>query len=78
MKPLISSFDRLTSQDRKSPLGRIIVSLLLTQDREADTGRHLMRIDSGDNGGSDSEETAEESTILEIGVIFSNQNSEVQ
>jgi hypothetical protein len=66
MKPLISSLNRLTSQDTNTPPGtlRIVWLLLLlllgSQDPipdTTDTGRHLMRMESEDKGGSEAEET---------------------
>ena len=35
-----------------------------------DTGRHLMRMESEDKGGSEDEETREELTMREMGIIF--------
>jgi hypothetical protein len=34
------------------------------------TGRHLMRMESDDNGGSEAEETREALTTREMGIIF--------
>lgn len=41
-----------------------------------DTGCHLMRMELEAKGGSESEETREESTIREMGVIFPKTNNE--
>jgi hypothetical protein len=78
MKPLISSLHRLTSHDTNTPLPgmlRIVWLLLLgSQDPipdTADTGRHLMRMESEDKGGSEFEETREELTMREMGSILS-------
>jgi hypothetical protein len=75
MKPLISSLNRLTSHDTNTPpTGMLrIVWLLGSQDPipdTADTGRHLMRMESEDKGGSEAEETREELTMREMGIIF--------
>jgi hypothetical protein len=78
MKPLISSLNKLTSHDTNTPPpGRLtIVWLLLplgSQDPipdTADTGRHLMRMQSEDKGGSEAEETREELTMREMGSIL--------
>ena len=74
MKPLISSLNRLTSHDTNTPpAGMLIVWLLGSQDPipdTADTGRHLMRMESEDKGGSEAEETREELSMREMGNIF--------
>jgi hypothetical protein len=75
MKPLISSLNRLTSHDTNTPPAGMlrIVWLLGSQDPipdTTDTGRHLMRMESEDKGGSEAEETREELTMREMGIIF--------
>ena len=75
MKPLISSLNTLTSHDINTPpTGMLtIVRLLAPQDPipdTADTGRHLMRMESDDKGGSEAEETREELTTPDMGTIF--------
>jgi hypothetical protein len=75
MKPLISSPNRLTSHDTNTPPAGMlrIVWLLGSQDPipdTADTGRHLIRMELKDKGGSTGEETREELTMREIGSIF--------
>jgi hypothetical protein len=63
MKPMIASLERLTSHDTKTPPGMLRIMWLDSQDPipdTADTGRHLMRMESDDNEGSESEETREE------------------
>jgi hypothetical protein len=75
MKPLISSLNRLTSHDTNTPPAGIlrIVWLLGSQDPipdTADTGRHLMRMESEDKEGSEAEETSVELTMREMGNIF--------
>jgi hypothetical protein len=74
IKPLISSLNRLTSHDTKTPPAGIrIVWLMSSQDPipdTADTGRHLMRMESEDKEGSKAEETREELTMREMGSIF--------
>jgi hypothetical protein len=77
MKPLISSLNRLTSHDTNTPpagMLRIVWLLLLgSQDPipdTADTGRHLMRMESEDKRGSEAEETREALTMREMGSIF--------
>jgi hypothetical protein len=75
MKPLISSLNRLTSHDTNTPpagMGRI-VWLLSSQDPIpdiVDTGRHLIRMELEDKGGSEAEETREELTMREMGNIL--------
>jgi hypothetical protein len=74
-KPLISSLNRLTSHDTNNPPAgmRRIVWLLGSQDpipETFDTGRHLIRMESEDKGGSEAEETREELTMREIGSIL--------
>jgi hypothetical protein len=75
MKPLISSLNRLTSHDTNTPPAGMlrIVWLLGSQDPipdTADTGRHLIRMESEDKGGSEAEETSVAFTIPEMGMIF--------
>jgi hypothetical protein len=75
MKPLISSLNRLTSHDTKTPPAGMlrIVWLMGFQDPipdTADTRRHLIRMESQDKGGSEAEETREELTMREMGSIF--------
>jgi hypothetical protein len=74
MKPMISSLKRLTSQDTSTPPPEAMIVWLppLSQDPipVAVTGRHLMRMESDDNGGSEAEETSEALTIPEMGIIF--------
>jgi hypothetical protein len=75
MKPLISSLNRLTSQDTNTPPAGMlrIVWLLGSQDPipdTADTERHLMRMESEDKRGSKAEETREELTTPEMGSIL--------
>jgi hypothetical protein len=75
MKPLISSLNRLTSHDTNTPpTGMLrIVWLLGSQDpipETTNTGRHLMRMELEDKGGSEAEETREELTMREMGNIF--------
>jgi hypothetical protein len=58
MKPLISSLNKRTSHDTNTPPAGMlrIVWLLGSQDPipdTADTGRHLMRMESEDKGGSE-------------------------
>jgi hypothetical protein len=66
MKPMIASLERLTSHDTKTPpAGMLRIMWLDSQDpipdtADTDTGRHLMRMEFDDNGGSESEETREE------------------
>jgi hypothetical protein len=87
MKPLISSLNRLTSHDTNTPppgILRIVwlllmLLLLASQDPipdTADTGRHLMRMESEDKGGSEAEETREELTMREMGSILSETEAE--
>jgi hypothetical protein len=85
MKPLISSLNRLTSHDTNTPPpGRLrivwllVLLLLGSQDPipdTADTGRHLMRMESEDKGGSEAKETWEELTMREMGSILSETES---
>lgn len=79
-KPLISSLERLTSQDTKTPSEITTVELVLvSQDPTtdaADMGRHLMRIESKGSDASESEKIPEELTIREIGVIFPEAGNE--
>jgi hypothetical protein len=78
MKPLISSLKRLTSQDTNTPPPPGVMMIVwlpppLSQDpipAAAVTGRHLMRMESDDNGGSEAEETREALTTREMGIIF--------
>jgi hypothetical protein len=77
MKPLISSLKRLTSQDTNTPPPPGVMMIVwlppkLSQDPipAAVTGRHLMRMESDDNGGSEAEETRAASTTPEMGIIF--------
>jgi hypothetical protein len=75
MNPLISSLNKLTSHDTKTPPAGIlrIAWLLGSQDPipdTADTGRHLMRMESEDKGGSEAEETSVAFTTPQIGIIF--------
>jgi hypothetical protein len=75
MNPLISSLKILTSQDTNTPPppGVMMVWLPpLSQDPipAAVTGRHLMRMESDDNGGSDAGETREALTTREMGIIL--------
>jgi hypothetical protein len=76
MKPMISSLKRLTSQDTNThpPPGVMMIVWLppLSQDLipAAVTGRHLMRMESDDNEGSEAEETREALTTREMGIIF--------
>jgi hypothetical protein len=76
MNPLISSLKRLTSQDTNThppPAGvMMIVWLPLLQDPipAVVTRRHLMRIESDDNGGSEAEETREALTTRDMGIIL--------
>jgi hypothetical protein len=66
MKPLISSLNRLTSHDTNTPpLGMLRIVWLLPDSQDpipdtADTGRHLMRIEAEDKGGSKVEENSVE------------------
>jgi hypothetical protein len=63
MKPMIASLERLTSHDTKTPPGILRIMWLDSQDPipdTADTESHLMRMESDDNVGSESEETREE------------------
>jgi hypothetical protein len=58
-----------------SPPGVMMIVWLppLSQDpipAAAVTGRHLMRMESDDNGGSEAEETREALTTREMGIIF--------
>jgi hypothetical protein len=78
MKPMISSLKRLTSQDTNTPPPPGVMMIVwlpppLSQDpipAAAVKGRHLMRMESEDNGGSEAEETREALTIREMGIIF--------
>jgi hypothetical protein len=75
MNPTMSSLKRLTSQDTNTlPLPGVMIVWLppLSQDPipAAVTGRHLMRMESDDNGGSDADETREALTTREMGIIF--------
>jgi hypothetical protein len=78
MKPMISSLKRLTSQDTKTPPPPGVMMIVwlpppLSQDpipAAAVKGRHLMRMESDDNGGSEAEETREALTTREMGIIF--------
>jgi hypothetical protein len=77
MKPLISSLKRLTSQETNTPPPPGVMMIVwlppLSQDpipAAAVTGRHLMRMESDDNGGSEAEETREALTTREMGIIF--------
>ena len=78
IKPLISSLKILTSHDTNTPpsgIFRIVWLLLLLGSQDpnldtADTGRHLMRMESDNKGGSKSDETSEELTMRETGIIF--------
>jgi hypothetical protein len=79
MKPMIASLERLTSHDTKTPPGMLRIVWLDSQDPipdTADTGRHLMRMESNDNGGSESEETREQLAMEEMGIIFPERQSE--
>jgi hypothetical protein len=84
MKPLISSLNRLTSHDTNTPppgMLRIVWLLLLLGSQDpipdtADTGRHLMRMESEDKGGSEAEETSVELTVREMGNIFPETDEE--
>jgi hypothetical protein len=75
-KPLISSLKRLTSQDTNTPPPPGVMMIVwlppLSQDPipAAVTGRHLMRMESDDKGGSEAEETREALTTREMGIIF--------
>lgn len=74
-KPLISSVERLTSQNTKNPPGITIVLLLLLISNDpildsSDMGRHLMRIEPTNGVGLKCDGTLEELTMREIGVIF--------
>ena len=74
MKPMIASLERSTSQDTKTPPDTGIAWLpppFVSHDPNpvAVLGRHLMRIESNDNGGSESEEIREELTIRDMGII---------
>jgi hypothetical protein len=77
MKPLISSLNRLTSHDTNTPPAGMLMRIvwpLGSQDPipdTADTGRHLMRMESGGKGGSEAEEIWEELTMREMGSILS-------
>jgi hypothetical protein len=78
MKPLISSLKRLTSQDTNTPPPPGVMMIVwlpppLSQDpipAAAVTGRHLMRMESDDNGGSEAEKTRDALTTREMGIIF--------
>lgn len=72
MKPLISSVERLTSQNSKTPPGITIVSLV-SQDPildMADTGYHLIIIEPEDKAGRMSDEIKAGLTMRETGVSF--------
>ena len=82
MKPLISSLERQTSQDTKTPPGMVIVWFLRSHDpilflppAANVSGRHLMRIESGDNRDSESEK---ELTMRETGVNFPNKQQKIR
>jgi hypothetical protein len=88
-KPLISSLKRLTSQDTNTPPPPGVMMIVwlppLSQDPipaaaaaavAAVTGRHLMRMESDDNGGSEAEETREALTTPEMGIIFPGNRNE--
>lgn len=69
MKPRISSLERLTIHDTNTPPEMMTAWLCASHGSLAD-GRHLMRIVPVENGGSESEETWDELTRREMGVIF--------
>lgn len=70
INPMISSVERLTSQETKTPPGTIIVRLLLSQEvipKTAVNGHHWMRIESGESGNS---VFGVELMMREMGTIF--------
>jgi hypothetical protein len=75
MKPTISSLKKLTSHDTSIPPPPGVMIVWLPPSSQdpipaAVTGRHLTRMESDDNEGSEAEETREASVTKETGIIF--------
>jgi hypothetical protein len=71
MNPMISLFEKLTSQDNNRPPGIILRSSQAPTPVNTDTGRHLIKIESEVRRGSEIDKTFEEFTIREKGVSLS-------